>query len=156
VFIRFVNSLRKLRARHAADWYVIAEYDTVNLRDQMPTQHDGKVSSCVVVSDPILPGPMQVCMLSPWVMQGETMDRFIDAAGPVLRENPDYSEGGGLLDRWVGHVCVRAEIPFENCDNALGYPWHRGAHERIRRMGFAWVHGWKTIEEFGDLWNETL
>ena len=147
VFLRFRNTCDRLLAtRH--DLFVIAEYDTVNLRDELPRHTAGHVSTYpITIND----SPAK-CLLSPWVMDRMTLAELSVAMSHELKVNRRCEESMGLLDRWLGIVCEHGEVKTIMCANALGYPWHAGAIDRIRRMGYAWVHGWKHKENFGDLW----
>ena len=146
VFKRFCETCDIL-ADEDFDLFVIAEYDTANLGEDLPTWSPDSLSSYLVDI-----GESFMCMLSPWVMTKHTLGYFIEAMQIELSKDPECLESKGLLDRWIGIVCERHDIPFAMCDNSLSYPWHVGAHDRIKRMGYQWVHGWKHAADFKDLW----
>lgn len=151
VFDRFLQVCEALDQFTEYDPVCIIEYDTVCLRPEFPTIVPDGISSCLISAEGFS-GERQLCMLSPWVFSGSALREFVAAGRKELTEDPEYAAGGGLLDRWIGHVCAKHNLPMDYCDNALGYPWFDGAHEKIRRLNPAWVHGWKTKEDFGDLW----
>jgi hypothetical protein len=153
VFDRFLRACERL-VGSPFDTYVIAEYDTVNLKPELPSLAPGYITSPGSWSPPHNEtcGANQLCLLSPWTMDRDTLREFIAAARESLKTNPDYPEGAGLLDRWIGYVVIQNNLKATSAINAIGYPYHNGIHERIRRMGFAWVHGWKSKSEFRDLW----
>jgi hypothetical protein len=152
VFRRFIMTLDAALLT-ASEHIVIAEYDTVPLRPVLPKISPGKVMSYYVVAEgPVIGQGLQFCALSPWAMDRPAAIALLEACQKEIEENPDYPEGKGLLDRWLGHVIIKHKVPREMSMDVLGYPWHEGAHDRIRWMGFNWIHGWKTKEEFGDLW----
>jgi hypothetical protein len=152
VFRRFTLTL-EAALRTAAETIVIAEYDTVPLRPVLPYVEPGYVSSFFTLAPALSDSSkVQVCALSPWSMDHRTGDRLLDACKESLETDPDHPEGNGLLDRWLGTLILRHQIPSIVGPDLLGYPWHEGVNDRIRHMGYNWIHGWKRKEEFGDLW----
>lgn len=151
-FNRFIATLQTA-LETSSEILVIAEYDTVPLRPVLPVIKPGKVMSYYVVAEgPVIGRGLQFCALSPWAMDRPTAVKLLAACRAAIAEDPDYPAGKGLLDRWLGHVITRYDVPREMGMDMLGYPWHDGAHDRIRWMNFNWIHGWKSKEEFGDLW----
>lgn len=155
VYKRFLWTVEDLlRGEH--DWFIIAEYDTVPLRAEPPQMVDGNINCYAVMDTPHnrIVGEMQLCMLSPWVMDRQTAEWFVSAAKTEINKEPDPPRFYGLLDRWIGHVCRTHEIPACCTSELFGYPIHPGAHEKIRRMNYNWIHGWKRKEQFEDLWQD--
>lgn len=157
VFSRFVETLKDLLTLDR-EWFVVAEYDTVNLRPDLPRMIAGRLTSHLVMAPPhdCASGQMQLCSLSPWIMDRKTMALFVFESERLLVDDPNCHRASGLLDRWIGTVIQKGEIPAQGGTDLLGYPWHPGAHRRIRSMGYNWVHGWKRKEDFLDLWNKTV
>ncbi len=153
VFRRFIDTLKDLLTTDA-DNFVVIEYDTVNRHPLLPKATPGKLVSYLVTLHRHCEtsGPMQLCSLSPWVMDRTTMEIFIATAERILPDDPDGADISGLLDRWIGNVIERGPIPAIRGGDMLGYPYHPGIHDRITRMGYNWIHGWKRKEDFGDLW----
>ena len=155
VFDRFLRCCETLLGT-LHDQFIIAEYDTVNLRPEMPTSKPFTLTSPGIFTPPILGDArnVQMCMLSPWTMSRKWAEEFIMIARSELALDPDFPTGGGLLDRWIGETVRTHNLPVANCDNAFGYPWHIGMEERIKRMNFCWIHGLIDKSEFGELWTE--
>lgn len=152
VFDRFLQTLWAL-IETQSDNLIIAEYDTVNLHPTLPKIRPVMITSYFVKADPpIGGGPMQLCALSPWCFDRESAWEFYHAAKESLEKDRDFDAGKGLLDRWIGSVVDQYNLPHVMGYDMLGYPWHDGAHDRIERMGFSWIHGWKNKEDFGRLW----
>lgn len=151
VFGRFLHCCDALLTDSDADVFIIAEYDTVNILDNL-TPYKRGVVTCPGVVIPAEGRKTAKCLLSPWTMDCQTLGRLCAAMRSVLAETNEWNGTDGLLDRWLGFVCAQHSIPCLNACNALGYPWHDGVHERIRRLNYAWVHGWKRKEDFGELW----
>ena len=156
VFTRFLQTLTNLLGS-PNEWFIVAEYDTVNLRPKLPAMHFGAITSHLVMARPhnLAPGEMQLCSLSPWVMDRRTMLDFIEAGNDLLKTDPNCESVSGLLDRWIGLVIQHGDITAMGGPDMMGYPWHPGAHDRIRWMGFNWIHGFKRASDFGELWKET-
>lgn len=153
VFNRFLLTLDAM-IQTGCKRITIAEYDTVNIAPKLPyILPDGITSYFVLAPGFAENEPVQLCALSPWSMERETAIRLSSICRELLAVDPDYPAGKGLLDRWIGKCVVLSEIPRVVGPDLLGYPWHVGAHDRIKRMGLNWIHGWKKREEFGDLWN---
>lgn len=144
VFRRFTLTLDAM-ILNQHDPIIIAEYDTVNLRPDLPRVIPGCVTAYFSMDGDYL------CALSPWSMDRKTAFLLWEACREALHRDGDYLAGKGLLDRWIGNVVKTAGIPYRLAPDVLSYPWHAGAHDRIKRMGFNWIHGWKTKEEFGGL-----
>lgn len=151
VFNRFLGCCEVLLSESDADAFIIAECDTVNILDNLTPYKRGFIT-CPGVLIPNESGGSAKCLLSPWTMDRETLAKLVAAMESTLAVGDDWFGTSGLLDRWLGAVCDRHGIPCLNACNALGYPWHDGSHEKIRRMNYAWVHGWKRKEDFGELW----
>jgi hypothetical protein len=152
VFHRFMLTLRML-LETTYDDIIIAEYDTVNLRPELPVIEFGSLGSYFVVAEgPVSGSPLQLCALSPWCMDRGTGWKLLAACEESLTLDPDYEAGKGLLDRWIGKVVWDHGIPHHVGQFLLGYPWHVGVHDRIRNLHANWIHGWKTKEDFKHLW----
>jgi hypothetical protein len=153
VFERFLLCCESL-VMMSYDSYIIAEYDTVNLRDELPEILPEKISSSLMWSN----GPegheheLQLCALSPWCMTKPTLVRFIAAAREHIDGDGDMPSCKGLLDRWIGSVMVRANIGGHTPHDMIGYPWHPGIERRIKNIRANFVHGFKSRKEFGDAW----
>ena len=143
-----------MAAENGNEQIVIAEYDTVPLRPKMPPIKPGMITSGFYVSTPHYRevGDLQGLALSPWAMDRATMLSFIDAMDDALEVDPDGEQFDGLLDRWIAWAALRAGIEFHTTNQVFSYPMRPGAHEKIKRTGAIWIHGWKTKEEFGDIW----
>lgn len=152
VFDRFMQTLLAM-LETKADKIIIAEYDTVNLRPEIPFIRPGHVSSFFVVAEGLAEGAgNQLCALSPWCFDQESGWAFYNAAKESLETDKEYEAGKGLLDRWIGKVVNDYKIPHIIGMEMLGYPWHVGVHQRITQLNLNWIHGWKNKEEFGFLW----
>lgn len=152
VFRRFILTL-ECCLETVSDIIVISEYDTVPLKPALPKCNPGCVTSYFVLAEgPIIGRGLQLCALSPWVMDRPAAELLLAACKQAIIDDPDYPAGKGLLDRWLGHVIHTHNVPRMMGMDMLGYPWHDGAHDRIKWMGFNWIHGWKRKEEFKDLW----
>jgi hypothetical protein len=153
VFERFLLCCETL-VKTTYDAFVIAEYDTVNLKNELP-----KVMPDVVVSNFIwafgaegYEKESQLCALSPWVMTRQTLVRFIEAGREYIDGDGDMPNMKGVLDRWIGSVITRSGMNAYSPYDMIGYPWHPGIERRIRNTGANWVHGFKSRKEFGDAW----
>jgi hypothetical protein len=155
VFQRFLDTLEHLTAHPGAETIILAEYDTVNLTNRLPYYTPGGITSCFMLSPPPKEreGNEQLCALSPWIMDRETALDFIAAGRQHIEEHGDCGHIDGLLDRWIGEVITTHKLAYAGGVNLLGYPWRDGFAETVRG-GKTWVHGFKTIEEFGEIWNE--
>jgi hypothetical protein len=153
VFRRFAD-VCGMAAENGNEQIVIAEYDTVPLRPKMPPIKPGMITSGFYVSTPHYRevGDLQGLALSPWAMDRATLLSFIDAMDDALEVDPDGEQFDGLLDRWIAWAALRAGIQFHTTNQVFSYPMRPGAHEKIKRTGANWIHGWKTKEEFGDIW----
>jgi hypothetical protein len=154
VFERFLLTCEALESM-PYDRFIIAEYDTVNLSDELPPYIAGHMISNFVIADGINKNTgTQFCALSPWVMDRPTLRQFIEAGRKYAPEDGDAPSMGGLLDRWIGSVAKRSGMKTKWPYNMIGYPWHEGIHRRITNTGATWIHGFKTKEEFGELWTQ--
>jgi len=144
VFERFLDACR-MSLETGCERITIAEYDTVPLRPQMPPIVDDKITCGLFYSTPHNSevGEMQSLILSPWSMTRQTMRRFVAGMESAMEED---------LDRWLGWAITRAGIEVHGTHKISSYPMHPGAREKIKRTGANWIHGWKTREQFGDLW----
>jgi len=133
---------------------IIAEYDTVPLRPELPPIVDDKITCGFFVSTPHYRevGELQALMLSPWAMTRPTMERFIHAMESAIEEDPDGERFDGLLDRWIAWAALSRGIGIHTSHKISSYPMLPGAKEKIQRTGANWIHGWKTREQFGELW----
>ncbi len=153
VFERFIAACKmSMEGEHKR--IVIAEYDTVPLRPQMLPVVEDKITCGLFISTPhnCEVGDLQALALSPWAMTRETMDRFIHEMDSAFEIDPDGVSFDGLLDRWLGWILMRGGFDIHTTHKLSSYPIHPGSRERIKRTGAIWVHGWKTREQFGDLW----
>lgn len=156
VFQRFADTLRDiLTAFPRQSFYIVAEYDTVPLRPVLPRFAPGVFLSHNLKMFPHMKteGAMQVCSLSPWIMDGATMARIVDCCDRHITEHGECKHIDGLLDRWIGEVLEKNKIPHTLAVDTIGYPWHDGILDRIERTGVSWVHGLKHAHEFRKLWN---
>jgi hypothetical protein len=153
VFERFLLCCESL-ALTTYDSFIIAEYDTVNLRDDLPKLKDDKISSNLIwaTGAPGYEHEKQLCALSPWCMTMPTLKCFIAAGRKYIEQDGDAPSMRGLLDRWIGSVMTRANIGGYSPPDMIGYPWHPGIERRIKTIRANWVHGFKTRKEFGDAW----
>ena len=152
VFERFLQCCETLNLMRS-ELYIIAEYDTVNLSNDLPQHQSGYITSNFILADGIKTSTgTQLCALSPWVMDYMMLKRFIEAGRKYIEGDGDAPHMGGLLDRWIGSVIQRAELPHVTPFNMIGYPWHPGIEDRIKNVGATWVHGFKLRKEFGTAW----
>lgn len=153
VFRRFLDTLKDL-AEMDYDHYVVAEYDTVNLRPELPTLYNNVITTFAVDAPPHNQsyGPMQLCLLSPWCFPRSLLIQFIAHAESDLSKEPDGAELAGLLDRWIGRVVDNSKLRFTTGGDMLGYPYHVGVHDRIRKLRLNWIHGWKSKAQFENVW----
>jgi hypothetical protein len=151
VFQRFLATCEALLLTDSAH-FVIAEYDTVNLLGELPKYKQGYMISNFVEAGFHDSEEVQLCALSPWVMDRETLQGFTDAARGFIDADGDAPQIGGLLDRWIGLVVKRAGIPHLSPFDMIGYPWEHDIVRRIKNIRASWVHGLKRKEDFGDSW----
>jgi hypothetical protein len=153
VFERFIAILENLLARDY-ERVILAEYDTLNMRNEIPEFNPGHCSSWSVLLPPHggACGPDQLCCFSPWMFDRKSAAEFIDAGKKEIETDPDCSSRLGLLDRWIGKVVSENKIPILHPSNVFGWAKHEGWTERVKRFNPAWVHGWKNKSDYGDLW----
>ncbi len=153
---RFMQICKDLLETDSSDLYILAEYDTLNLTDQLPdivisAVNCGHVQLAQKDNDAtnILNG--QQCALSPWIVSRPMLAALVEALkmGMAAGFSP-YREG--LLDRMIADACNRFGVPMRNIEKLLPYPWIENPQKRIVALGKTWVHGWKTKEEFKELW----
>jgi hypothetical protein len=94
VFRRFLDTLADVFDIHSLmpnGYAIIAEYDTVPLRQELPQVTDGSISAHFVKAHAPdgIDAPEQLCALSPWVMDRWTIGRFIAAGEKRLSEFGD-------------------------------------------------------------------
>lgn len=148
VFVRFLLCLEAL-LETTAEILIVAEYDTVPLRPELPKYTPGlMISNFVSIGNPAT----ILCALSPWVMDRPTAESFVSAGRKHLIEFGDCDHLDGLLDRWIGEVILAGCIKCNGGMDMIGYPWHEGIHRRIRNTRANWIHGFKSKADFGDLW----
>jgi hypothetical protein len=155
VYDRFLATLENLLATSDKNTFIVAEYDTVNLTSDLPKYTPGTVTAFLVMSCPHnqAEGEQQLCALSPWVMDRKTAQAFIAAGRKHIQESGECEHLSGLLDRWIGEVMLQHDIQFESGNDMLGYPWKDGIEGQIA-SGRTWVHGFKSKEDFIDIWNQ--
>lgn len=155
VYGRFISACKSLLLTTDHDLFVIAEYDTVNLTPYLPAIDFGCVNTFIVSMvdwhepDAVTP------MLSPWIVTRPMLAAMLEACRMFRREYPQ-GEGfiKGLLDRWIGAALIAASVPTDHCYDMLSYPWREDYREHIAKYKCTWIHGWKTKQQFGDLWTE--
>lgn len=155
VYQRFIKTLEHLLETSDKEVFIVAEYDTVNMNASLPRYTPGRMTSYLIRSAPHnqTEGEEQLCALSPWIMDRATMAAFIKAGYDHIEKHGACDHLSGLLDRWIGEVVLTHNIPFAHGNDLLGYPFKEGVEDAIR-SGKTWVHGFKSITEFQNIWNQ--
>lgn len=155
VYQRFMQVCETL-LRGTHDLFVIAEYDTANLSDSLPQYDPSAISTFVCCATDPWGKPLDICpVLSPWIMTRAMLWKLLEACrsySETDHSSEDTEFINGLLDRWLGAVISAAKLPTYTMPDVLSYPWHESAKAEIVKNNVTWVHGWKTKEEFGDIW----
>jgi hypothetical protein len=139
----------KVAAKREADFYIFAEYDTLPMSPTLPQVQAGSVNAAVVSVS--YPGAIKFCLLSPLVLSKEMLNPFCDALmAQAQRPEPEWTIGG-LTDRLLSEAAINAGLPLNNIGNAIGYLQFPDIHKMIVGSGANWVHGWKSLDEFGIL-----
>lgn len=156
VFDRFLNVCETLM-RTDCGRFVVIEYDTLNRNNDLPNFEAGICASWSVTYGPLVQratGHEKYGLaFSPWCIERASMPGFIDAMKWRLA-NPFAGEWvTGLLDRWIATVVIGARLPYHHLVESCGWTHNNaGIYEAIAKHNLTWVHGWKTKEEFKDLW----
>jgi len=138
--------------------FVIAEYDTVKLTTAQPLVTPGHFSASFCATfgtdvERIVGRSVYFIALSPWCLDRKTAFSLLFAMQARL-DSTLYEEWvAGYLDRWIASVALEAGIPCAKLTNALGWPHDiADIHAKIRAVGATWIHGWKSKQDFKDLW----
>ncbi len=153
VYRRFLGMCQRLlETEH--DRFVIMEYDTVNLSDQLP-EFGGReiVGGFMKTFGPEVPGGSYYISLSPWMMSRPMLAALVEAMRMQLRRPQHVSWVGGLLDRWLAVAMLEVDLPLMTDARALPFPFpHLKPLEWIEQHKPVFVHGYKRAADFKHLW----
>lgn len=149
---RFIATCRHLLVNSDAELHIIAEYDVLPLKPEIPeiilwAVNCGAVKLQDEQTREILTG--QLCALPPWIVTRPMLAALIVACEiQAAKPLPDWTLGG-LLDRLVGAAIYNGGLIANNLKELI---WYVGCfsepHKYIAASGKTWIHGWKRLSDF--------
>lgn len=135
------------------DAYCLMEYDTVNLNDAFPAWDPFSVCAGYMAVHDDRPPVDYMVAFSPWIVTRPMMAALLEAMRIRLKHPVRPNWVSGLVDRWLATVIIEGFLPAGAIKGLCPWPHNRNnPHAEIKTAGWTWVHGWKTKEDFGDLW----
>ncbi len=154
VLRRFVDTVEAV-AKLPYTRTILIEYDCVPMRPLLPKWYDQQFT-CSLEKDLHSFGisdNVQLCAFSPYIFTPETGLRFVESARTHIDGDGEGEPFAGLLDRWIAYALERSGLQiasFMDCGGCV----HNMPHDYIVQMGFNWMHGYKSREQFGTLWKD--
>lgn len=152
VYERFIHCCETLLGTDF-DYFMIMEYDTVNLSSKAPEFNAGAVNFATMWAFGAGAQAGQMLALSPWVMTRPILAAFIEALKMQLRKPERVEWVDGLLDRWIAVAVMTSLMPWEALRNCV--PWCDDRWDMmtwIEKEKAGMVHGFKSKEKFQHLW----
>ena len=154
-FIRMAETLLKTDY----EMFVMMEYDTVNLVDDLPDFNRYKANCAFLETNGedvarCLKRNHFYIALSPWIWSRSTIEALLPFMKIPITEPQEVEWIDGLLDRWIAMVVLNQRaVKAGNITRSYSWPVNDPiAHEKIKHFGMIWVHGWKRKSDFLDLW----
>lgn len=145
---RFLACCRTL-LRSAYDVFVIMEYDTVNLTDELPAIGSGAVNCGLMKTSGGDTPPDAILAFSPWIVTRPLLAALIECL-QMEDAAPQFPQWvRGLLDRWIG-TAIHHRLALQRLPQCVAWPPTDLAAAGAAPPTF--VHGWKSRAQFGDLW----
>jgi hypothetical protein len=149
---RFIATCRHLLMESDAELHIIAEYDVLPLKPEIPAILSWAINcGAVMLQDTqtreILPG--QLCALPPWIVTRPMLAALIEACEmQAAKPLPDWTLGG-LLDRLIGAAIYNGGLIPNNLKEVLSHTSsYPEPHKYLVASGKTWIHGWKRLADF--------